>query len=80
MPKLKTLSGEEVIRIFQKFGFSIENQRGSHVKLRRFKNEVKQTLTTVVHKELDKGTLNGIYKQALDYISEDELRGYFYSE
>ena len=35
MPKLKVLSGAEVVRIFAIFGFRVASQRGSHVKLRR---------------------------------------------
>lgn len=38
MPKLKTLSGEEVIKIFSDFGFVIVGQKGSHVKLKRMLN------------------------------------------
>jgi predicted RNA binding protein YcfA (HicA-like mRNA interferase family) len=35
MPKLRSLSGTEVISIFGIFGFERFSQRGSHVKLRR---------------------------------------------
>ncbi|HHT9146041.1 MAG TPA: type II toxin-antitoxin system HicA family toxin [Candidatus Wunengus sp. YC61] len=34
-PKLKRLSGKEVISILNKFGFTSHSQKGSHVKLRR---------------------------------------------
>ena len=79
MPKLKLLSGKEVIEIFSKFGFEIVSQRGSHVKLRRvLKGGTKQTLTIPVHDELDKGTIKAIFRQALRYIPEEELRPYFY--
>lgn len=57
MPKLRVLSGKDVLRILQTFGFDVERQRGSHVKLRRLKDEVKQTLTIPLHTELDRGTL-----------------------
>jgi len=78
MPKLKILSGEDVIKILQHFGFSIVKQTGSHIKLQRILG-VKQTLTIVNHKELDRGTLRAIYGQALRYVSEAELREHFYS-
>jgi predicted RNA binding protein YcfA (HicA-like mRNA interferase family) len=81
MPKLKSLSGEDVSRIFFQFGFGIASQRGSHMKLRRvLSNGAKQTLTIPFHKELDKGTLRAIFRQALRYIPEDELKPYFYSD
>ncbi|MCD6473547.1 MAG: type II toxin-antitoxin system HicA family toxin [Thermoplasmata archaeon] len=79
MSKLKLLSGKEIIKIFSKFGFEIVSQRGSHVKLRRIlENGTKQTLTVPIHDELDKGTLKAIFRQALRYIPEEELRPYFY--
>ena len=81
MPKLKSLSGEDVIRILSQFGFAISSQRGSHAKLRRVLSDgTKQTLTIPRHKELDKGTLRVIYKQALRYIPEEQVRPHFYSD
>ena len=81
MPKLRTLGGEEVIKIFTAFGFLVGGQRGSHVKLKRvIDSKINQTLTIPNHKELDRGTLKAIYNQALKYISETDLRGYFYSD
>jgi len=34
MPKLKVLSGRQVVKILSRFGFKAVSQRGSHVKLR----------------------------------------------
>ena len=79
MPRLKNLSGREVIAIFSRFGFGIVSQRGSHVKLRRILPDgEKQTLTIPLHQELDRGTLRAIFRQALRYVPEEELRPYFY--
>ena len=45
-PKLKHLSGSEVVEILKVFGFQQFSQRGSHAKLRRLSLEdEKQTLT-----------------------------------
>jgi predicted RNA binding protein YcfA (HicA-like mRNA interferase family) len=41
MPKLKIVSGKEVIEIFKIFGFEIYGQKGSHVKLRRIREGMK---------------------------------------
>jgi len=41
MPKLRRLSGDEVIRILERFGFAVYTQKGSHVKLRVSVREVK---------------------------------------
>lgn len=81
MAKLRVLSGEELLGIFLHFGFQVVSQAGSHVKLRRLRADgTKQTLTIVLHAELDKGTLKAVYRQALRYVSESELRPWFYSE
>jgi predicted RNA binding protein YcfA (HicA-like mRNA interferase family) len=80
-PKLRRLSGEEVVAILSKFDFVFHTQRGSHIKLRRTSSAgEKQTLTVAAHKELDIGTLRAIFRQASKYIPEEELRPYFYSE
>lgn len=79
-PKLKRLSGKEVISILSKFGFSVHSQKGSHVKLRRTlpSGEI-QTLTIPMHDELDTGTLRAIVRQASRFVPEDQLRKEFYS-
>lgn len=69
MPKLRSLSGKDLLRIFAGFEFSQLSQRGSHIKLRRtLPSGVHQTLTIVYHVELDRGTLHAIYRQALRFM------------
>ena len=81
MPKLRRLSGPEVISILQRFGFVVFKQSGSHVKLRRSSPAgEKQTLTVPNHRQLDTGTCHAIFRQACRYISADDLRQYFYTE
>ena len=77
MPKLKILSGEKVIKIFLAFDFVVVAQKGSHIKLARVLSAgIRQTLTIPNHKELDRGTSRAIYRQALRYIPENELKNY----
>lgn len=81
MPKLRRLSGADIIHIFEQLGFAVYDQRGSHVKLRRTSQAgEKQTLTIPRHRELDPGTLRAIFRQASRYIPADELRPHFYTE
>lgn len=81
MPKLKSLSGEDIIKIFKDFNFLVVSQKGSHIKLKRvLPDGSKQTLTIPNHPELDKGTIKAIYNQALRYITESEVRNHFYSD
>jgi len=81
MSKLYRLSGSAVVNILENFGFRIHSQKGSHIKLRRIDpNGNKQTLTIPLHRELDNGTLRAIFRQANQYIPDDELRPHFYTE
>lgn len=81
MPRLRLLSGSQVIHILESSGFAVHAQAGSHVKLRRMDPQgQKQTLTIPRHAELDKGTLRAIFRQASRYIAEEELRPHFYTE
>ena len=78
MPKLKRLSGKEVIAMLKQFGFEVHSQKGSHVKLRRPSISGKETLTVPNHRQLDTGTCRAIYRQACRYIPESDLFRYFY--
>ena len=81
MPKLRRLSGVAVIEILAGFGFTVHAQAGSHVKLRRIGlSGEKQTLTIPRHKEIDTGTLRAIFRQASQYVAEEDLRPYFFSD
>lgn len=81
MSKLKQLSGSDVIKIFNSFGFVIRSQRGSHVKLRRTTPQgEKQVLTIPSHPSLDKGTIKAIIRQASRFIPISELHKYFYTD
>ena len=81
MPKIRSLSGKDLVRIFAGFEFYQFSQRGSHIKLRRtLPSGIKQTLTIVHHSEVDRGTLHAIYRQALRFIPEPDLRPHFYSD
>jgi len=80
MPKLKRLSGKEVILIFLNLGFTVIAQKGSHVKLRRIVSGQSQTLTIPKHDEIDTGTLKAIFRQATRYVQSDILVKDFYTE
>jgi predicted RNA binding protein YcfA (HicA-like mRNA interferase family) len=81
LPKLRRLSGAEVVAVFESFGFAVVSTRGSHVKLQRMTaTGVRQTLHVPLHRELDTGTCHGLYKQASVYLGEVQLRPHFYSE
>lgn len=80
MPKLRQMSSSDLVSVFAAFGFSVANQKGSHIKLVRKTSFGKQVLTVPDHKELRKGTIKGIFNQASKFISQEELRSHFYNE
>ena len=81
MPNLRRLSGSAVIRILEDFGFTVHAQASSHVKLRRIgPHGQKQILTIPRQMELDTGALRAIFRQASQYIPDQELRPHFYTE
>ena len=81
MPRLRRLSGDQIIGIFISFGFRVSTQRGSHVKLRRVTADGRvQTLTIPRHREMDIGTLQAIYRQASRFIPREQLRVEFYTD
>ncbi|MDD5451670.1 MAG: type II toxin-antitoxin system HicA family toxin [Desulfovibrionales bacterium] len=59
MPKLPIISGKEMVRALEKYGFHVVRRKGSHISLQ------KEAYKTVVplHDELAKGTILGILKQ-----------------
>ncbi len=61
--KLPRLSGKEVIKALSKVGFKPIRQSGSHVFLLKETPE-KKTTVVPLHKEIDKGTLLEIIRQA----------------
>lgn len=63
MPKLPIISGIKVVKIFVKIGYEIDHQTGSHIILRH-KEEPHRRLTIPNHKDIAKGTLRAIIRQA----------------
>jgi len=57
MLKLPVISGSQAIKCFEKIGYHIIRQRGSHVRMRHKSNSTKQPLTIPHHKTLGKGLL-----------------------
>jgi len=60
--KLPVISGAECVKALTRAGFTVYRERGSHITLIR-KDPPSQT-TIPNHKELDRGTLRAIIRQA----------------
>lgn len=64
MPKLRRVSGQEVVRALERLGFAQVRQRGSHVVLKKQTPEGDVGCVVPLHRELAIGTLRGILRQA----------------
>lgn len=62
MPQLPTVSGRQAVAAFQKVGFQIRRQRGSHIIL--VKADWTGTLSVPDHQELKPGTLRALIRKA----------------
>lgn len=58
---LSNISGKDAVRIFQKFGYILDHQTGSHMILY---HESKPTLSIPNHKELAPGLLRGLIRKS----------------
>jgi len=67
--KLPQISGSDLVRALQKFGFTVRRQQGSHIIMRR-DNPFAQTVVPN-HQQIDRGTLRAILRQT--GISVEEL-------
>ena len=70
MTALPMISARQCVRALEKAGFFVDRRRGSHIVLRR--EEPPPTLTVIVpnHKEIDRGTLKSIIRQAKLTVEE----------
>lgn len=63
MSGLPVVSGQQVVKALSKAGYVLDNQRGSHMILRQ-QTAPHRRLTVPDHKEVAKGTLRAIIRQA----------------
>jgi predicted RNA binding protein YcfA (HicA-like mRNA interferase family) len=62
MPALPVLSGQEVVRLLERLGWSVRRQVGSHIVMTRAGSIY--TISVPNHKEVARGTLRSIIRSA----------------
>lgn len=72
MPKLPVISGKEAVKAFQKLGFFIDRQRGSHAVMKKKIEEGATGCVIPMHKEVAQGTLRAALKTS--GVSVEELK------
>lgn len=60
MARLPQVSGRDVIKLLESFGYFIARRKGSHVQLRRMTASGQHNVTAPDHKNVAKGTLSDI--------------------
>jgi predicted RNA binding protein YcfA (HicA-like mRNA interferase family) len=68
MTRLPVVSGPDAMKAFERAGWSVARQRGSHVVM--IKAGRQANLSVPLHKELDPGTLRGLVRDAGITVSE----------
>lgn len=62
MSRLPVVSGRDLVRALSRLGFAFDRQKGSHMIL--YRSDPPTTLSVPDHRELDRGTLRAILRQA----------------
>lgn len=73
MSFLPCISGREMVRVFEKFGYQFDRQHGSHIILRHVDPPYRR-LTIPDHREIARGTLRSIIRQAGLTVDEFKSR------
>jgi predicted RNA binding protein YcfA (HicA-like mRNA interferase family) len=71
-PAQPVVSGRALVRALERDGWSVVRQRGSHVRLKKLGR--RHALVVPLHKELKRGTLAGILRDA--GLSPERLRDF----
>jgi len=79
MPKLRRISGKDVMNLLLQEGFILLRQKGSHVRLLLQNGSVIHRVTIPLHTELDRGTLRSIVRSLERCMSEEKIAEIFYS-
>jgi predicted RNA binding protein YcfA (HicA-like mRNA interferase family) len=81
LPRLKRLSGDQVIAILAEFGFREHSQRGSHVKLAlNLGQEARATVIVPRRRQIGPGLLRAIIREASEFVPEALLKQRFYTD
>lgn len=70
MRRLPIVSGQEAVRAFQRLGFSVDRQRGSHVVLKKRTPAGEVGCVIPMHSEVAAGTLRSALRMAKVSVEE----------
>ena len=64
MPKLPSIPALKAIKCFEKIGYEVVRQKGSHIRLHHTTDQQKKPLTVPRHKTLGRGLLRKLLRDA----------------
>lgn len=67
----REISGKELAHLLEKYGYRIDHQTGSHMRLISVLNNIEHHITIPAHKPLKVGTLSGILNEVANYLEKD---------
>jgi len=70
MSKLPVVSGEDAVKCFEKLGYVVVRQKGSHIRMRHRSDKNKKPLTIPKHNVLGKGLLRKLIRDAEISVEE----------
>ena len=68
----RDLSGHDLCKILDKFGYSVTRQSGSHLRLTSHQMGTVHSITIPSHDPIKIGTLNKILKDVSEYLKMDK--------
>ncbi|MGM0609160.1 MAG: type II toxin-antitoxin system HicA family toxin [Candidatus Muiribacteriota bacterium] len=76
MPKIpRDINSQKLIKLLEKYGYQVDRQVGSHIRLCTIINQKKHSITIPAHNPLKIGTLNKILNEIANNlnITKNEL-------
>lgn len=70
MPKIPLISGNKAIKAFEKIGYRVVRQKGSHIRMHNFNDKSKNPLTIPRHQMLGKGLIRKLLRDAKVSLEE----------
>ena len=67
----RDISGEELARMLERYGYQITRQTGSHIRLTSTIKDAEHHVTIPRHKSLKIGTLSSILNEVASYLELD---------
>lgn len=70
MPKIPVTSGRKLVKVFEKLGYQVARQKGSHIRLINRSNIAFPPLTIPDHKEVSIGVMRKLIRDSKITIEE----------